>query len=112
MAGKNDDMPRRPVYSSKVGDLLVVMPPGLCDWVVAEVISLGPFRLKATERGLLSDLEGAACVIHESATAAVQGFDRDRALVASDFARDGHPLLSGLDRLGMGGEELFQVTFL
>lgn len=90
------------IYSTEVGDLMVVWVMGEPHTYIAEVIKKEPLRVKITEKGPYANLQEEDFIIYDLGTAMLQ---TDRKNNTNHYLRSeddaGRIVLSGLKRFGV-----------
>jgi len=103
-----DETPRARA-SKKVGDLLVIWVTSSLRAYIAEVIEESPLILKVKESGPYSRLKYDDFVVLEKDSLRIQGDDETSTALLRETAQRGRPLISGLKRLGVEDDKLYEI---
>ena len=98
------------MYTTQVGDYLVVMITGMLDPYIAEITESEPLRLKVMEEGPFARLQQGDFIVLETHTARLQ---EDRRNGTDSFLREEHlagrKVVSGLKSLGVEDGNLREI---
>lgn len=95
--------------SQKRGDLIVIQITGCLGKYIAEIISEKPWAVRVEERGPYSRLVTGEFILNIDDSARLQGGDKKANALLREAIDRGHPLVSGLERLGVNDGKLHQI---